>query len=103
MSFCRYLPKIDERKIDDKDLVLLRISTEVAELEGTLFTDMEATRIEHKHGSSFDDLKKVNIEATQKPFCSSEDPDYWQYQSEIMVKEMIPIKYIQNIDNPENL
>ncbi len=103
VSFCRYLPKIDERKIDDKDLVLLRISTEVAELEGTLFTDMEATRIEHKHGSSFDDLKKVNIEATQKPFCSSEDPDYWQYQSEIMVKEMIPIKYILNIDNPENL
>ena len=103
MSFCRYLPKIDERKIDDKDLVLLRISTEVAELEGTLFTDMEATRIEHKHGPSFDDLKKVNIEAIQKPFCSSGDPDYWQYQSEIMVKEMIPIKYILNIDNPENL
>ena len=103
VSFCRYLPKIEERKKEDKDLVLLRISVEVAELYDTLFTDMEATKIDHKHGPTLYDLKKVNIEATQKRFCSSGDPDYWQYQSEIMVKEMIPIKYILNIDNPENL
>lgn len=103
VSFCRYLPKIDERKLDDKDFVLLRISTEIAELDSTLFTDMEATRIEHKHGPTLDDLKKVNIEATQKNYCPIGGPDYWQYQSEVMVKGVIPIEFILNLDNPENL
>ena len=103
VSFCRYLPKIEERKKEDKDLVLLRISTEVAELEETLFTDMEATQLDHKHGPTFEDLLKVDIKATQKNYCDISDPDYWQYQSEVMIKEMIPIKYILNIDNPENL
>lgn len=103
VSFCRYLPKIEERKKEDKDLVLLRISTEVAELEDTLFTDMEATQYNHKHGPTFEDLQKVNIAATQKSYCDTDDPDYWQYQSEVMIKGMIPIKYILNIDNPENL
>lgn len=103
VSFCRYLPKIEERKKEDKDLVLLRISTEVAELENTLFTDMEATQYNHKHGPTFEDLQKVNIAATQKSYCDTDDPDYWQYQSEVMIKGMIPIKYILNIDNPENL
>lgn len=103
VSFCRYLPKIDVRKLDDKDLVLLRISTEIAELDSTLFTNMEATCIEHEHGPTLDDLKKVNIEATQKKYCPEGDPDYWQYQSEVMVKGVIPIEFILNLDNPENL
>lgn len=66
VSFCRYLPKIEERKKEDKDLVLLRISAEVAELYDTLFTDMEATQLDHKHGPAFEDLLKVDIKATQK-------------------------------------
>ena len=103
VSFCRYLPKIEERKKEDKDLVLLRISTEVAELYDTLFTDMEATKEMHKHGPTFEDLQKVDIKATQKSHCDTSDPDFWQYQSEVMVKEIIPIQYILNIDNPENL
>ena len=104
VSYCRYLPKIDERKLEgDKDFVLLRISTEVAELESTLFTDMEATREEHKRGDKLEDLMRVNIAATQKEFCSDRDPEYWQYQSEVMIKGKIPIRYILNINNPENL
>lgn len=103
VSFCRYLPKIEERKKEDKDLVLLRISAEVAELYDTLFTDIEATRQDHKHGPAFENLQKVDIKATQKNYCDSSDPDYWQYQSEVMIKGMIPIQFILNIDNPENL
>lgn len=103
VSFCRYLPKIEERKKEDKDLVLLRISAEVAELYDTLFTDIEATRQDHKHGPAFEDLQKVDIKSTQKNYCDSSDPDYWQYQSEVMIKGMIPIQFILNIDNPENL
>ena len=103
VSFCRYLPKIAERKLDeDKDWVLLRISTEVAELEETMFTDMEATMKEHHHGSQYEDLLRVNIEATQRPVTEL-DPEYWQNQSEVMIKDRIPMKYILNITNPENL
>jgi hypothetical protein len=103
VSYCRYLPKIAERKLDeDKDWVLLRISTEVAELEETMFTDMEATRKEHHHGAQYEDLLKVNIEATQRPVTEL-DPEYWQNQAEVMIKERIPMKYILNITNPENL
>lgn len=103
VSFCRYLPKIAERKLDeDKDWVLLRISTEVAELEETMFTDMEATKEEHHHGAQYEDLLKVNIEATQRPVTEL-DPEYWQNQSEVMIKDRIPMKYILNITNPENL
>lgn len=103
VSFCRYLPKIAERKLDEnKDWVLLRISTEVAELEETMFTDMEATKEEHHHGALYEDLLKVNIEATQRPVTEL-DPEYWQNQSEVMIKDRIPMKYILNITNPENL
>ena len=103
VSFCRYLPKIAERKLDeDKDWVLLRISTEVAELEETMFTDMEATMKEHHHGAQYEDLLRVNIEATQRPVTEL-DPEYWQNQSEVMIKDRIPMKYILNITNPENL
>lgn len=103
VSFCRYLPKIDERKMEDKDFVLLRISPEVAEFKNTLFTDMEATRPEHHHGPTFDDLRMVNIQSTRKLFCSDKDPDYWYHQAEVMIKEKLPLKFILNIDNPENL
>lgn len=103
VSYCRYLPKIAERKLDeDKDWVLLRISTEVAELEETLFTDMEATQKEHHHGAQYEDLLKVNIEATQRPVTEL-DPEFWQNQAEVMIKDRIPMKYILNITNPENL
>lgn len=103
VSYCRYLPKIAERKLDEsKDWVLLRISTEVAELEETMFTDMEATQKEHHHGAQYEDLLKVNIEATQRPVTELA-PKYWQNQSEVMIKDRIPMRYILNITNPENL
>ncbi len=101
LSFCKRLPKINVRKEAHKDLVLLKISTEVALLENTEFSNMEATRDEMSYGPSFSDLKKVNIAATQKEYCLQGDKDYWEYQAEILVREKIPLRYILNIGNPE--
>lgn len=103
LSFCRYLPKIAERKLAGKDLVLLRIDVEVAEFEDTRFSDIEATQEGFRHGPTLEDLKRVNIAAVKKTFCSDTDPLYWQYQAEVLIKGKLPLKYILNIDNPENL
>jgi hypothetical protein len=103
LSFCKYLPKIDIRKKTYSDLVLLKISTDVALYENTEFSNMEATQDEMEHGPSLEDLKKVNIEVTQRDFCQEDDPNYWAYQAEILVKGKIPLKCIINIENPEIL
>ena len=103
LSFCKYLPKIEIRKKKYSDVVLLKISTDVALFENTEFSNMEATQDGMEHGPTLNDLKKVNIELTQQDYCSPNDPNYWAYQAEILVKGKIPINCILNIHNPEIL
>ena len=106
VSFCKRLPKLYERQAEssDADFVLLYISTEVALLEGTLFTDKEATQDKFNSGGELKDLKQVNIQSTQKEYIpQKDDPEYWQYQSEVLVKGHIPLEYIININNPEKI
>ena len=103
LSFCSRLPKIEERQAEGAELVLLKIDPEVALFEDTLFTDIEATHEGMRLGNKFDDLRHVNIKATQKDICNPDDDDYWQRQAEILVKSFIPLKYIINIKSPENL
>jgi hypothetical protein len=102
-SFCRDLPKVEERKKAGAELVLLKISLEVATFEDTEFTDMEATLKQMRHGNSFDDLKRVNLQATQKPAYLLSDLEYMQKQAEVLVKCFIPLKYIKNVNNPEKI
>ena len=103
LSFCKYLPKVDIRKKIYPDLVLLKISTDVALFESTEFSDIEATQDGMEHGPTLADLKKVNIELTKQDFCPPDDPNYWAFQAEILVKGKIPLNCILNIDNPEIL
>ena len=103
LSFCPRLPKIDERKAEGAELVMLKIDLEVALFEDTLYTDIEATQPGMSRGGSFDDLKKVNLYATQKIESSPSDSDYWQRQAEVLIKGFVPLKYIMNIKNPEKL
>ena len=101
LSFCKRLPKIDERKKIGKSLILLKISIEVATFEDTVFADMEATSPKMKHGTTFEDLKRINISATQKVNSWMSEDEYLQMQAEILVKGIIPLKYILNVKNPE--
>ena len=103
LSFCRDLPKVEERKKAGAELVLLKISLEVVTFEDTEFTDMEATLKQMRHGNSFEDLKKVNLRATQTPAYLLSDIEYKQKQAEVLVKGFIPLKYIKNVKNPEKL
>lgn len=102
-SFCSRLPKIKERQAEGAELVLLKIDIDVALFESTLFTDMEATKVNMKFGDKFEDLKKVNLKATQKENSNPEDDDYWQRQAEVLIKGFIPLKYITNVKTPEIL
>lgn len=101
LSFCRDLPKIDERKKAGAELVLLKISLEVATFEDTEFADMEATSPMMKHGSTFEDLRKINLSVTNCENSSLSKIEYLQKQAEILVKEIVPLKYILNIENPD--
>lgn len=102
-SFCPRLPKIKERQAEGAELVLLKIDLDVALFEATLYADMEATQPDMKYGADIDDLKKVNLSATQKEVSQPEDNDYWQRQAEVLIKGFIPVKYIININSPEIL
>lgn len=103
LSFCRRIPLIKTRQNEGAELIMLKISTEVALFEETQFTDIEATQLNLKHGKTFEDLKRVNISATRKEYCDDKDPEYFQSQAEILVKGLIPLKYIVNISNPEQI
>lgn len=103
LSFCSRLPKIKERQKEGAELVMLHIDIDVALFDETLYTDIEATHIGMHQGKGFDDLKKVNLQSTQKKESSPSDSDYWQRQAEVLVKGFVPLHYITNIKNPEKL
>ena len=103
LSFCKRLPKVDERMKEGAELVRLKVSIDVALFEDTLFSDIEATHANFNVGPSIDDLKKVNILATRNEILNPDDNDYLQSQAEVLVKGFIPMKYIINIKNPEIL
>lgn len=98
LSLCPNHPMAYRLKQNGEDIVVLRISLDVVGLENTLFSDMNATDSCHHHGSSFDDLNRINIPATQRSFVRRDDPDFKALQAEIMPKTFIPAKYILNLN-----
>lgn len=104
ISFCKDHPMAYICKTKrDMNLVLLKIKIDVATLEDTRFSDINATSNGHKEGPTFEDLKRVDIMATRKSYLKNTDPDFARHQAEVMVKRHIPIEYIINIDNPEKI
>ena len=103
LSFCKLLPKIEERKKNGAELILLRVSIDVATFEDTMFTDMEATSNKMSYGSKFEDLKKVNLAVVNAPNYMLSEIEYLQKQAEVLVRGFIPLKFILNIDAPEPL
>lgn len=94
LSFCTDHPMKWVLEQKGYDIVLLRIKIDVACLEGTLFSDINATDNNHRHGGTLDDLKRVNIQATQENYVSRTSPIFKQHQAEVMVKTFIPLEYI---------
>lgn len=95
LSFCTDHPMKWVLEQKGYDIVLLRVKIDVACLEGTLFSDINATDNNHRHGGTLDDLKRVNIPATQENYVSRTSPIFKQHQAEVMVKTFIPLEYIE--------
>lgn len=101
LSFCVDHPMAYRHKKDGKRLVLLKIKTDVALWERTLFSDINATDSDHHAGGTLYDLKRVNFVAVKKTYVSRDDNDFKHHQAEILVKTVIPKEFIVNLDNPE--
>ena len=102
LSFCERHPLIKKRQAAGADLVLLKIKIDVAWRYDTLFSDRDAAK-RHHHGGTIDDLKLVRMDAVHKRNLDEWDPDYDYNQAEVMVKSIVPIEYIVNIDDPIDL
>ena len=102
LSFCERHPLIKKRQAAGADLVLLKIKIDVAWRYDTLFADRDAAKPHHQ-GGTIDDLKLVRMDAVHKRNLDEWDPDYDYNQAEVMVKSIVPIEYIVNIDDPIDL
>ena len=100
LSFCDDHPMAWRLIRDGADLVLLKIKADVALLEGTLFSEINAADSAHTHGPSLDNLRKVDIAATREHFLPNTSPLFKKHQAEVLVKTFIPVEYIINISDP---
>lgn len=95
LSFCKDHPMAyDLNTTKGYDTVLLRVKIDVVGLEGTLFSDINATDNNHHHGGTIDDLKRINLRATQEECVGRDSEIFKQHQAEVMVKTFIPLEYI---------
>lgn len=99
LSFCPRHPMIYRLEKEGADIVVLRISIDVATFERTLFSNMNATDSGHIDGPKLADLKRVNFFATQRSYVSRTDPLFKYLQAEVMVKTHVPLRFIINIDD----
>lgn len=100
LSFCTDHPMAWRLKQNGSNLVLLKIQADVAWLQGTLFSDINAADNAHHHGPSLDDLKRVDINATRMHYLTNTSEFFKKHQAEVLVKTHVPLEYIVNIDDP---
>lgn len=98
LSFCEDHPMAYRKRQEGADIVILKISLDVAEFESTLFTDANAASNSFCKGADVSAIKKVNFRATKERFMRREDPDFGHKQAEILVKTYLPAKYILNLN-----
>jgi hypothetical protein len=100
LSFCNDHPMAWRLKQQGDTLVLLKVSIEVAKINSTLFSDINAADNMHSHGETLEDLKRVNFKAVKRKYIPRDDVDFKPHQAEVMVKTFIPVGYILNLENP---
>lgn len=103
VSFCDDHPMAFRCYQEGGDLVLLKISTEVATFKDTIFSDMNATATGHSKGLDYEALLNVDISATKEHYLRKDNPNFKPHQAEVMINTFIPIRYILNIDNPQTM
>jgi len=99
LSFADYHPMSTKVEKDNgKKLVWLEIDLEVALLETTLFSDMNATDNTVTVKGDFGFLKTLDFSVFKQRYSNLDSLQKKKYQAEILIKNFLPIKYIKNID-----
>lgn len=98
LSFCESHPMAYHHKQAGEDLVILKISTQVALLDDTKFSNMNAVDSKCQCEQGLKGLKLVNFDATKEKYLTNDDPLFKFKQAEILVKTHVPLEYILNID-----
>jgi len=103
LSFCNIHPMT--RRLINKgyNLVLLKISTDVALFNDTQFSNMNAVDHLHQQGFGLEYLLKVNFLVTKLPGKNCFGMDQKYHQAEVLVRRFIPAKYILNLNNPDSI
>lgn len=99
LSFCKSHPMAYRKMQEGANIVVLRISLDVATFRHTMFSDMNATDKLHSQGGDLAALQKIRFAATQREYVRRDDADFKYLQAEVMVKTFIPLQYIENINN----
>lgn len=95
-------------------IVLLKIDLRVILLGTPVFSDMNATDNKCHHGTTIEDLKRIDLDATQENYVSRNiretdnsgeerlvpNPKFKLHQAEVLIKEYVPLKFIKNMDKP---
>lgn len=96
-SFCKSHPMKYRLEKVGREVVVLKLSLEIAYFKSTLFSDRNATDSDHQKGGDIEDLAKVDFNATRMNYLRKSDPNFKKHQAEVMVKTWIPLDYIQNL------
>ena len=99
LSFCKSHPMAYRKMQEGANIVVLKISLDVATFRYTMFSDMNATDSLHSQGGDLAALQKIRFAATQREYVRHDDADFKYLQAEVMVKTFIPLQYIENINN----
>lgn len=98
LSFCNDHPMAFRLQQSGSDIVILKIKVDVALLEGTLFSDINAADKLHTHGGNLEDLRRINFNATKRNYVRKDDIDFKPHQAEVMVRTFVSKEYIVNLD-----
>lgn len=101
LSFCKDHPMkhtcMKDNRISQPEILI--VSTEVAEFESTLFSDINAADTRHTVGNNIEFLKKIDHTIFRHDYRFLHGFDKKKYQAEILVKTSVPIQYITNINS----
>ena len=99
LSFCPEHPMMFAAQHDGRIVnpVIIKVSTEVCELPGTLFSDVNATANGVMIRGGIEGLQLIDFNVvTQNYSASFSDDVKAKYQAEVLVKHKIPLEYFVN-------
>ena len=99
LSFCKKQPMEYRLQQMGANLVILRISVEVAKFANTFFYNMNEAYSPHSNIEQLSGLLKENIEATKTSIFVRDDNNIKLKQLEVMVKTFIPSDLILNFND----